>query len=70
MPEASVNENNFRKAGKCKVRSAGQIATVESIAVSHLVNESTNPKFGLSVLSGDSGHDGTAKVPRNVVNHR
>ena len=50
MPETPVNKNYLFMPDQHKVRVAGQIAAMQGIAITHLMNKRTNNHFRQSIL--------------------
>jgi hypothetical protein len=59
MPKAPVNEDNGVAARKNEIRRAGQVAPVESKAVTHLVSGAAHGKFGKRIPTSNSTHQRT-----------
>ena len=56
MPKTAVNENRLLGPWKNDIRMAGEILTVQPVAVSHTVKQTPDLKLGLHALAPNPPH--------------
>lgn len=56
MPETAMNEDNLAVARKYKIGSPGQITSMQTESVTHVVNETAYNNFRLRVLASNGLH--------------
>ena len=56
MPKTAVNENRFLGTWENDIRMAGEILTVQPVAVSHTVKQTPDLKLGLHALAPNPPH--------------
>ena len=56
MPKASVNEDDCAARGEHQVGGSGEVAAMETIAITHGMQGSAHDHFGTSVFTVDPPH--------------
>jgi hypothetical protein len=56
VPKAAMHENRLAKSGEDKIGAPGQVAPVQTITITHAVNEATHHHFRLGVLGPNTSH--------------
>lgn len=69
MPETTVNEDRLTKPRQNNVRSTGQIAAMQSEAVTHGVQHASYGKLGRRVLAAYSSHKAASYFGREAIGH-
>lgn len=64
MPKASVDENHFSAAYEREIGLSGQIVTMKTVTVAHLVNQTPYNHFRAGILSPDPPHNMASLLSR------
>lgn len=67
MPKAAMNENGFLAPSEYNIGTAGQIFTVEPVAISERENRFANQQLRACIFGTDLRHEPRATLRRNDV---